>query len=78
MWATGEISRRPLFSNEMPSGEQVVDRRRQEESVLSIKPCLVIAVAPRPDVTRAKMLKPLYTGDPAPLLELRDVLLKIP
>src|SRR6476659_3355268 len=52
--------------------------RRGEEAVLTVEACLVVAITPWSDVTRAEMLKPLYTGDPAPLLELRDVLLEDP
>ena len=67
-----------LRERDEPSVEQMVDRRGQEETVLAIKPFLVVAITPRPNVARSKMLEPLHTRDSPPSFQSSQVLLEDP
>lgn len=52
-----------------PFVEQMIHRRREEETVLSVQPLLVAAVPPRADMARDEVLHSIHPGYPARVLD---------
>jgi hypothetical protein len=53
------------FERDEPTVEEVIDRGRQEKTILCSQTLLIVAIAPRLDVTGAQVLGALDPGDAA-------------